>query len=128
MPVITVSTIREFSWTIDAIGNPPSTAFSANVLMDSGFVPTFWGRLKNTFIFHCSKYRFHRIIEKEQTEAMRKYLHPDIPTIREVEKSVALTFTNSYHSLFGIRPLTPALVEIAGLHVEQNDAMLSSVR
>ncbi|XP_033219246.1 UDP-glucuronosyltransferase 2B31-like isoform X1 [Belonocnema kinseyi] len=121
VPVIAVSTILEFPWAVRAIGNPASTAFVQNVFMDSVFISTFWDRLKNTIIFHIANYRFYMYAEKVQTEAMRKYLSPDIPDLREVEKNVALMLTNNYHSLFGIRPVTPAVVDIAGIHAEENE-------
>ena len=117
----------EFPWATAAIGNPASTAFAANVFMDSALILTFWDRLKNTIIFHVSKFRFYMYTEKVQTEAMRKYLSPDIPNIREVERSVALMFANNYHSLFGVRPVTPAVVGIAGIHVEENDDQFTPV-
>ena len=59
--------------------------------------------------------------------AMRKYLNPNIPDIRTVEKSVALTLVNSDHVMFGVKPLTPGLVQIAGIHIEENKSSLSPV-
>lgn len=65
--------------------------------------------------------------ETFQTEAMRKYLSPNIPNLREVEKNVALMLTNNYHSLFGIRPVTPAVIDIAGIHAEENQDKFTPV-
>ena len=128
VPVITVSSLLEFSWASDAVGNPDSTAFAPNVMMDSAEVSTFWERLENTIITNLSKYRFYYYTEKSQTQAMRKYLRPDMPNIREVERNVALTFVNSFHSLFGIRIRSPALIDIAGIHVEDTVVATSPVR
>lgn len=116
------------SWTGDGVGSPTATATFADVLMDKYEILTFWDRLKNTMISQISKYRFFSYTEKAQTEAMRKYLNPNIPNIREIEKIVALTFVNSYHNPFGIRALTPGMIEIGGLHIEGNNEKLSPVK
>lgn len=68
------------------------------------------------------------MVDKTQTELMRKYLSPDISNIREVEKNVALMFTNCHHTFSGVRPLSPAIISIAGLHVEQNTDELPLVK
>lgn len=87
---------------------------------------TFFQRLKSTFVFYQSRYIFEKITHV-QTEAMRKYLSSDIPNIREIEKTVSLMFVNSHHTLFAIRPNTPAVIPIAGIHIEENDDELSLV-
>ena len=127
VPVITVSTTLEYPWISDAIRNPDSTAFARNVLADLDQVSTFWDRLKNTIVTEFSKYQFYFFTEEAQTKAMRKYLSPDMPSIREVERSVSLTLVNSFHSLFGVRIRSPSLVDIAGIHIEDNDDKLSPV-
>ena len=127
MPVITASTCLEYSWISGPVRNPDSTAFAPNVLMDSAEISTFRERLKNTVVTHFSRYKFFTMTEKLQSAAMRKYLSPDIPSIREVEESVALTFVNSHYSLSGIRPRTSSFVDIAGIHIENSDENLSPV-
>lgn len=117
----------EFSWTSDAIGNPDSVAFAPNVLMDSTEISTFWKRLTNLFVNYRSIYQFRTITEEVQTKAMRKYLRADIPDIREIMKSTALTFVNALHSLSGIRIRTPALIDIAGIHLEDAPFTFSKV-
>lgn len=125
VPVITISSCLEYSWIPSPIGNPDSTAFAPDVLMDSAEITTFWERLKNTYVTLFSRYQFHMYTENYQTNAMRKYLSPDIPDIRQVERNVALTFVNSFYTLFGIRIRTPAIVDIAGVHIEENEEKLS---
>ncbi|XP_033219248.1 UDP-glucuronosyltransferase 2C1-like [Belonocnema kinseyi] len=123
-PVIAVATTLEYSWISDAVRNPDSTAFAPNVLLDSD-ISTFWDRLKNTIVTELSKFRFYIYTKEAQTKAMRKYLRPNMPNIREVERSVALTLVNSFHSIFGIRIRSPGFIDIAGIHIEDNDDKLS---
>ena len=127
VPVITISSTIDLPWAGRTVGNPPSTAFVPYAFSLVADVSTFLDRLQNTLSYYSSKYRFFWYTEIPQTEMMRKYLSPDIPNIREVEKSVALMFINSHCSFFGVRPITPALVEIGGIQVEQNEEILKSV-
>ena len=127
VPIISIATTLEYSWISDAVRNPESTAFAPNVLMDSAFISTFWDRLQNTIVTELSKFRFYYYTEEAQTKAMRKYLSPEMPNIREVERNVALTLVNSFHSLFGIRIRSPSFVDIAGVHIEDNDDKFSPV-
>lgn len=120
-PVITVSTLLDFSWVSEAIGNPSSAAFATNVFMNKAFISTFFERLQSTFVHHITRFRFQRLTEKRQTEAMRKYLDPKMPNVRIVERTVALMFTNYHHSVYGPKPFTTAVIPIAGIHAEQND-------
>lgn len=127
VPVVAVSSAVEYPWIGDFIGNDDNPAYVPNAYHVSSGKMNFWERLKNVVINFTEKRKFHALTEESQTESMRKYLSPDIPNIREVEKNVALTLVNSHAVLFGVKPITPALVQIAGLHVEGNDEVLSSV-
>ncbi|XP_043468543.1 UDP-glucosyltransferase 2-like [Leptopilina heterotoma] len=126
VPVITIVTTMELPWVNDALGNPNSPAFVPNVLLNLIEVSTFWDRFWNALQIHQSNYEFYTSIGKYQNEAMRKYLDPNMPDIREVERSVALTFINSFYSYKGIKSKTPAAIDIGGIHVEQDQNKLPS--
>ncbi|XP_033229035.1 UDP-glucuronosyltransferase 2B15-like [Belonocnema kinseyi] len=125
VPVITVATNLESPWTGDGVGSPTATAYYTDAFTARYRVSTFWERLENTLHSHINKYRYFTYTEKAQTEAMRKYLSPDIPSVREIERTVALTFVNSYYNPFGIKPSTPGLIEIGGIHIEDDDSKLT---
>ena len=127
VPLIAVSSTFDLPWVGETVGNPPSTAFVPTIFSDTADISTFWDRLKNTWTYLISKYIFFSYTDEPQTEIMRKYLSPDIPNIREIERNVSLLLINSYHSFYGARPLTPALIEIGGIQVEQNDEKLNPV-
>ena len=109
------------------IGNDDNLAYAVNAFQVGNEKMNFWQRLQNVMGYYSALWKFHALSEKSQTESMRKYLSPDIPNIREVEKNVSLLLVNSHPILFGVKPLTSALVEIAGLHIEGNDEVLPKV-
>lgn len=126
VPVVTVSSM-EFLWFYEILGNPMSNAYMANFEMKNPQIVTFWDRMENHLWTHYNNYRFFKYTEEIQTKAMRDNLSPNMPNIREIEKKTALLLMNSYHSFFGIRPLCPAIVQIAGIQIELSEAKLPPV-
>lgn len=117
----------ELPWYNEALGNPNALAFVANAYNDLSEITTFWRRLRNVIRMHQTKYEFYQYTGKAQTEAMRRYLHPNTPDVRELEKTVALSFINSFYTYNGVKSKTPAAIDIAGIHIEQDDKQLSPV-
>lgn len=117
----------ELTWANDALGNPNSAAFVPNLLLNLIEVSSFWDRLWNVVQIHQSNYQFYSSTGKKQTEAMRKYLDPNMPDIRQVERTIALTFINAFYSFNGVKSKTPAAIDIGGIHIEQDDNKLSPV-
>ena len=128
VPVVAVSSAIEYPWVSYFIGNDDNLAYVPNAFHVGVGELSFWERVNNVVSNYKACDQFHKVTGDSQTASMRKYLRPDIPHIREVEKNVALTLVNSNPILFGVKPITPALVQIAGLHVEENDETLTPVR
>ncbi|XP_051159343.1 UDP-glucosyltransferase 2-like [Leptopilina boulardi] len=125
VPVVVVSALTEFLWFDEILGNPMSNAYAVNIRTKDFRIVTFWDRVKNHFWAHFNNYRFFKYTEENQTIAMRKYLSPNVPNIREIEKKTALLLVNAYQSFFGIRPLTPAVVQISGIQIELSETKLT---
>lgn len=111
----------------DIMGNPTSYAFFSGFYNDNAVMNTFFDRLWNFLINYKNTFIFHHYTA-EQTDMMKKYLGlPNIPDVRELEKTVSLAIVNSHYSYYGIRPVTPAVIEVGGLHVEADKSKLSPV-
>lgn len=124
VPVIAVSSAVEYPWVSDFTGNNDNPAVVPNSLFMASGDMSLWQRLKNTVIYHNEVWKFHALTEDSQTESMRRYINPDIPNIREVERSVALTLVNSHPILYGVKPVLPTLVQVGGLHVGVKNSTL----
>ncbi|XP_033217779.1 UDP-glucuronosyltransferase 2B31-like [Belonocnema kinseyi] len=122
VPIVGALSFLEPAWVSNSIGNPLSAAFFPSAVMDVMEMKTLSDRLKNSLLKFVSATIFTSQTEHLQTEAMRKYLSPEMPSIREIEKSVALLITNTHYSFFGVRPTTTALIEVGGLHISENEA------
>lgn len=128
MPVIAVATAVEYPWINDLIGNCDNLAIVPSVFTKVKLKKMgFWERVENVLVHYDSVRRFYAMTDESQTESMRKYLSPDMPNIREIEKSIALLLVNSHPTLFGVKPISPVVIPVAGLHVEENDAEFTPV-
>ena len=127
VPIITITPSLELPWINRQIGNPIFTSFYPNFFMPHAEIKTFWDRFQNTMECHQNIYKYY-ITTEPQTKAIRKYISPDMPTVREVERSVALIIVNTHHSFQGIRPTTPAFIEVGGLHLDEDNSTFTSVR
>lgn len=128
IPVITLSAQTLYPWVEDAIGNPSSAAIYPIILSSLVEINSFWDRLQNVVEELVMKYKFYYYTEKIQTNIIRKYISADLPTVSELAKSPILTLSNTYFSFNGIRPFTSSLIEVGGLHILQDDTVLTSVR
>lgn len=127
VPVIFASTTIEMPWINRAIGNPSNLAYFPSFFGGFRHPLSFWDRVRNVIHDASITYRYNTITGDIQTELMRKYLGPDIPHVRELEKKVTLALINSFYTLTGVRATTTGLIEVGGLHVEDNYAECSKV-
>ncbi|XP_046467806.1 UDP-glucosyltransferase 2-like [Neodiprion pinetum] len=125
VPVVGVVAAAMLPWANEIVANPDNTAYIPNSFSDFDEKMNFWQRTQNTLSNIWSKWQFNRISEG-QNEAIKKYIGPHAPTVREAEKNVSLILTNSHYSLNGVRPFTTAVVEVGGVHIDEKEATFTN--
>ncbi|XP_043682853.1 UDP-glucosyltransferase 2-like isoform X4 [Vespula pensylvanica] len=125
VPVIGVSTSDLYPWHHHLIGNPENLAIFPNNLLKYSNGMNFWQRTYNVLTTIYNKIYFNHLTEY-QDEQIRKYVGPNLPGVRELEKNISLILVNTYFSLNGIRPITQALIEVGGLHIQDDGTKISS--
>ncbi|XP_046835900.1 UDP-glucosyltransferase 2-like isoform X1 [Vespa crabro] len=124
VPVIGVTTCSFYPWHNHIIGNPENLAILPNNLLNFKTPMNFWQRTYNflhTFFYNI----YFNHLTKYQDEQIRKYVGPNLPSVRQLEKNISMILVNSYFTMDGIRPLTQAYIEIGGLHVQDDGSKLS---
>ncbi|XP_017795600.1 PREDICTED: UDP-glucuronosyltransferase 2B30-like [Habropoda laboriosa] len=124
VPVIGASSSALYPWTYDFIGNPGNYAFAPSILLSYPQNMNFWQRTYNFVYTLYNKWEFMSA-SSEQTELLRKYVSPDAPSVRELERKIAMILVNSHMSMNGIKESTPAFVEVGGLHVQEEGVEIS---
>lgn len=109
------------------IGNPLNLAIASKNLFSYKENMTFWDRLLNFVGTHYIIYE-HYAEAYKQDEIIKKYLGSDMPHYTELEKSVSLIIANSHHTFHGVQPKVPALVEVAGIHINNDNSTVHPVR
>ncbi|XP_017877635.1 UDP-glucuronosyltransferase 2B1-like isoform X2 [Ceratina calcarata] len=125
-PVVVGISFMHMPYVDDFMANPFSYASFSNLYTDKPVIETFTDRLWNFIVNYWEMQKFYSYTSN-QNEIMKKYLGlSDIPDVRELEKTVSLALVNSHYSYHGIKPITPAVVEVGGLHIIDRDQKISS--
>lgn len=107
----------------EPLGNPFNTAIVPEISDRPASSMTFWQRFKNTifvkFVSVQSRYYIN-----VQNDIVKKHFGPEMPDIVELERDISLMLINSHQIFHGVRPLTPAVVEIAGIHIHDDGASI----
>ncbi|KAF7992648.1 hypothetical protein HCN44_004992 [Aphidius gifuensis] len=127
VPVIMASSTLDLPWLDNALGQPANTAFFPSFFTINIHPMSFFTRLFNTLNYHINLIGYQQLTKAIQNSQMKKYLDDNIPPLEELEKNVVLALVNSFHSLNGIRPITPSIIEVGGLHVNSNFVPLPKV-
>ncbi|XP_043268667.1 UDP-glycosyltransferase UGT5-like [Venturia canescens] len=120
IPVVGMSSALLYSWLNGIIANPPNLAFMPNNFLDYSPPMNFWQRLWNTVYTGINIVQY-RWLTRDQDIVIREIFGNDVPSLQEFERDIALVLINTHISLNGARPITPALVEIGGLHIEDDN-------
>ena len=124
--MIGVSTAALYDWARDFIGNPGNEAIVPGAFSGLPEKMNFWQRVKNTLMSHFIKHQFN-YYAAQQKQYVDKYFGPGYPSIYELSTEMALLFVNTHFSLNGIQPLTPGVIEVGGLHIEDSGESLIPV-
>lgn len=63
----------------------------------------------------------------DQLIDVERHFGIEVPSVQDLYNNVAVVLVNSHPSVDGVRPMTPGVVEVGGLHVVDHDEDLSSV-
>lgn len=79
---------------------------------------TFWQRMMNLYVSAYISTTLNHHMSKE-VDYVKKYFDMDV-AIEDLYKDVAAILVNSHHSINGIRPFTPGIIEVGGMHVKHD--------
>lgn len=126
IPTVLLSTSSLYPYHYDMIGNPEYPSFLPNNFFPLTLDGSFSKRFYNTYLFY--KFKFNYLYySQNQNELLQKLFGPNVPSIRELERSASLVLINTYFPINGVKPSTTGLIEVGGLHIQNDGPELSKV-
>ncbi|KAH0949258.1 hypothetical protein HN011_000242 [Eciton burchellii] len=122
IPLIGLSTTSMYPWLNELIAQPENLAFVPNNFLAFRSPMNFWQRTYNVLHTFYAKLYFS-YLTKPQVDEVRKYFGPNLPSVWDMKP--ALVLINSHIVLNGIQPMTPAAVQVGGIHIRDDDTPLS---
>ena len=119
-PIISMISSVILPWANDRIGNPNHPAYMPNYFLPYTHRMTFGQRLVNTVLTEVLKLGNYYFSELPMDRLSKQHFGPDVPPIAELKKKTSLILVNTHFSLHVPRPTVPALIEVGGLHIEEN--------
>ena len=83
-------------------------------------------RVLNTVNIFLMKFIF-RYYSQAQNEYVKKYLGPGFPSVYELHRNLSLLLINTHYSINGLRPLANGVIEVGGVHIQDNGEKLPLV-
>lgn len=119
-PMIALSSCPMMHWSADRIGAVDNPSYVPIVSGFFGSTMTFIQRLENTFLNFYYKLWFRYAIQLKEEAIIETHLGKQIPDLQELANNITLIMVNVFHSLNGVRPLLPGIVEVGGMHLNHS--------
>ncbi|KAM3963612.1 UDP-glucosyltransferase 2-like [Aphomia sociella] len=126
-PVIALSSTGMMPWSAERIGvteNPSYVPVLTSMITNP---LTFLERLQNTFLTYYFKLWFRYTIQIKEQQIIEKHFGRKIVDLNDLAKNMTLMLVNTFHSLNGVLPLLPGLVNVGGMHLDESEKPISHV-
>lgn len=127
IPLVNIATAVMFDWIHEPMGNPVNLAMDASLFSQSTSLETFLDRLKNFYLWNYINWSYD-FYTRYQNEIVEEVFGPGYPSVIELQRETSLMLVNYNQALHGMKPFTPAVVPIGGLHIDDSDDDLPPVR
>ena len=114
------------AWSAERIGSNDNPAYVPVITSPFQTKMSFFDRVENT-IFHTLMKQWYYYDSQLKEKSLIEKKYGKIPDLREIAKNTSLMLTNSYHTLTGAKPLVPGLIEIGGIHLNNERKPLPQV-
>jgi glucuronosyltransferase len=127
-PFIYFSSSVLMPWANDRIGNPDNPSYIPNLFQSHSDKMVFSERLSNTVDTFVDKWVVYPLLfDLPGRYIGSKHLRVSLPPLADIARRGSLILVNSHFSLSKPRPLVPAVVEVAGIHIDRPPNKLSQV-
>lgn len=62
---------------------------------------------------------YRQFVDRPTDSMIREAFGSDVPSVTELSKNISLILVNQHYSLSGVKPLSPAVIEVGGIHIKE---------
>lgn len=118
-PVVALSSCNPMPWSMSRLGYHPNTAYIPNVFVDSYDDMNFIMRLRNTLTTIFLNVWYEYSVQLGEQEIIENSLGRKGIDLRGIASNMSLILSNTFHTLNGVKPLVPGLIEVGGMHLKK---------
>lgn len=124
-PIVYLSSCTAMYWALDRFGVTDNPSYVPLVSSIFTTPMTFLQRLENAVLNVYFKVWFRYAIQLREQKIIEEHFGRKILDLQEMAKNVSLMLVNAHHSLNGVRPLIPGIVEVGGMHLDKTRRPIS---
>ncbi|CAB3222586.1 unnamed protein product [Arctia plantaginis] len=117
-PFVSLLTSSMMHWCPDRIGVTDNPSYVPILSSEFTSEMSFMQRLENTFMNVYYKIWYRYAIQLKEKAMIEKRFGRRIPDLQDLGKNVTAMMLNTFHSLNGVRPLLPGVIEVGGMHLD----------
>lgn len=117
-PIISLLSSYLMQWCPDRIGVTDNPSYVPIVSSEHRPKLNFYQRLENTIMNVYYKLWYRYAIQMKEKAIIEKRFGRKIPDLQDLAKNVSMMLVNTFHSMNGVYPLLPGVVEVGGMHLD----------
>lgn len=126
-PVVGIVSSKMFDWLYTPFGNDFNPSYIGTLFSSFSQQMNFYERLINTYIYYSTIYEFNYYIENQRYH-VDKYFGRKLTSMNELYDDVSILLVNSHYSTFDIKPQTPNVIDIGGVHVHSKSELTEDLK
>ncbi|XP_055386209.1 UDP-glycosyltransferase UGT5 [Condylostylus longicornis] len=120
VPVIALSSCVAMPWHYNRFALPDTPSFIPSEFVGFNENMNFYERFVNFIITKSVALLYRTITQRNDNKFIKDYLKIDVD-VEDLAKKQSLLLINQHYSLSGSRPVPNRVVEIGGVHIDDND-------
>lgn len=126
-PFIALSSHQIMPWANARFGNPDDPSYIPTIFLGFSTRMSFFERVLNVAALWRYKYTFNFEFNRPVQSMVEEAFGPNVPPLGEIAKNVSALLVNTHHSLHGVRPYLPNVVQVGGLHIQPSKPLPSDI-
>lgn len=119
-PLVSISAVTAMEWAADRMGVTDNPSYVPTLSCGFTSSMTFFQRLENAVMNVVYKTWYRYGVQMREQAIIEKRFGRKIPDLQDLAKNVSLNFLNAFHSLNGVQPRLPGVVEVGGMFLNQS--------